>query len=563
MEPRHLPQLPGRLAPWLTGALLALGAASALAQSAPNAGQLLNEMQRAEREALPAAGAPDLIQESAPRAAIQLPAGARVDVTRFRISGSKSFGADTLAALVKPWEGQVLDVNGLNDAAGAITRHYQNLGFLLAYAYLPVQKIAQGVVEIAVLEGTVDSVQIVTAQDVRLSDASIQSYVQDIAQAPQVLQSDLERRLLLLNDIPGVVARASFAPGTRPGTADVIVTVAEEEPLVYAVDFNNHGSKSSGEYRLGAQFQFRNLFGAGDSTRLRMQSATGMELVTGSLSTRIPLGGQGWSAEASASRLSYELGAPYDSLGARGEANTLHVGLGRQLLRSVDHNLSAVAGVDYKDLTDALELGASNNKKHSTQFSLGLLGSSRDALLGGGMSQFNLAYAEGSLHWDSVASALAPAGLFRKISFDASRRQALAADWSASVRASGQYALDNLDSSEKFALSGPSAVRAFAPAQASVDRGVVLALELRRAWLFSGGTLSGSLFYDYADGQYAVSPAAGVGNSVLLRGAGLGLGWANGADLDISLSAAWRESPALGTDADRSPYLYFQFTKGF
>lgn len=542
---------------------LAGAPAPAPAQTVPNAGQLLNETQRADKEAAPRASAADLIQENAPRPAIQLPAGVHIAVSRFRISGAKSFDADTLAALVKPWEAQELDVNGLNDAAGAITRHYQNRGFLLAYAYLPVQKIEQGVVEIAVLEGTVDSVQIVTAQDVRLSDEAIQSYVEGIAQTPQVLQADLERRLLMLNDIPGVVARASFAPGARAGTADVIVTVAEEEPLVYSVDFNNQGSKSTGEYRVGAQFQFRNLFGEGDSSRLRLQSSTGMELVTGSLSTRVPLGGQGWSAEAAASRLSYELGAPYAALGARGEASTLHLGLNRQLLRSVDDNLSASLGYDYKDLVDVLELGGSNNRKHSAQFSLGLNGSQRDALLGGGQSQASLLFASGTLDWDSPNSSQAPTGLFRKFSLDVSRRQVLGADWSASGRLSGQWALDNLDSSEKYALTGPYAVRAFAPGQASVDSGGVLTLELRKLWMQSGGTFSASVFYDYARGRYAVSPAPGVANGVSLRGGGLGLGWANGAYLDLSVTAAWRDSPAPTSDGDRQPYVYFQITKGF
>ncbi len=544
-------------------ALLALGAAPALAQAVPNAGQLLNETQRADKEAAPRAPAPELIQENAPRAAINLPAGVQIAVSHFRISGAKAFGTQSLADLVKPWEGQTLDVNGLNDAAGAITRHYQNQGFLLAYAYLPVQKIEQGVVEIAVLEGTVDSVQIVTAQDVRLSDEAIQSYVQGIAQAPQMRQAELESRLLMLNDIPGVVARASFAPGSRAGTADVIVTVAEEEPLVYSVDFNNQGSKSTGEYRLGAQFQLRNLFGQGDSTRLRLQSSTGMELVTGSLSTRMPLGGQGWSADASASRLSYELGAPYAALGARGEASTVHLGLGRQLLRSIDQNLSLSAGYDYKDLVDVLELGGSNNRKHSAQLALGLTASQRDALLGGGQWQASLGYVAGTLDWDSPNSIQAPSGQFRKFSLDLSRRQALDADWSATARVNGQWALDNLDSSEKYALSGPYGVRAFAPGQASVDRGGVLALELRRAWALSGGLFSASVFYDAAYGRYAVKPAAGVSNSVHLHGGGLGLGWANGADLDLSLTAAWSDSPAPSADGDRQPSVYFQITKGF
>jgi len=106
-------------------------------------------------------------------------------------------------------------------------------------------------------------------------------------------------------------------------------------------------------------------------------------------------------------------------------------------------------------------------------------------------------------------------------------------------------------------------VRAYAPGQASVDRGSVAALELRRAWLLAGGTFSGSLFYDFARGSFEVDASAPGNNQIVLRGVGLGLAWANSADLDISLSAAWRGSQVLSTDSDRKPYIYFQLNKGF
>lgn len=546
----------------LGACVIALSAASANAQTAPSAGQLLNDLNRSERESLRPTQTPDLLEEKIPRPAIKLPDGATVDVSRFRITGNTSFGNEVLELAVRPWEGRVLDVNGLNEAAGAVTRHYQSRGYLLAYAYLPVQKIVEGVIEIAVLEGKVAGVQIVTAQDVRLSDEVIQRYVEGVTQAPQVLQADLERRLLLLNDIPGVVARAAFAPGDKPGTADVIVTVTEEDPLAYSLEFNNHGSESTGEYRMGAQFHFKNLFGVGDGTRFRLQSSPRIELASGSINTRVPVGGEGWSLDASISRLTYELGEPYASLGARGEANSLRFGVNRQLSRSLNDNVSVYGSYDYKDLTDVLEL-ISNNKKHSQLITLGLNLSGRDELGGGSVSQGTLAYSLGYLSWDTVNSNQSPAGRFGKMTYEASRRQFLSPLWSVTVRVSGQYAFDNLDSSEKFSLTGPAALRAYAPGQGSVDSGSVISLELNKAWPLSGSTLGASLFYDYARGDYNAQPTGAALNTVKLGGYGLGLKWANQADMDFSASAAWRDGQALSARADRKPYVYFQLTKGF
>lgn len=538
-----------------------LASVAVLAQPVPNAGQLLGEQQRLERESSAPSQPQDLIQEAMPRAPIKLPEGLQIPVRRIRVTGNKSFPTEQLQALVQPWEGQSLDVNGLNDATGAITRLYQNNGYLLAYAYLPQQKIEQGVVEIAVIEGTVDTVQIVTAQDVRLRDDAIQSYVGAIAQTPQVTQADLERRLLLLNDIPGVVARASFAPGSKPGTADVIVSVAEEAPLVSWVDFNNQGSNATGEYRMGASFQLRNLFGLGDSTRLRLQLSPKVELATGTLSSRLPLGGEGWGLDWSLSRLSYLLAPPYDALAAYGDANSVHMGLSYQLIRSVDHNISFSGGWDYKNLTDRLI--TSVNQKNSQQLGLGMLTTSRDDWGGGGSLQSSLNLSAGTLHWISANTNGGAEGAFTKLNFDITRRQFVAPDWSALVHWQGQTARNNLDASEKFSLTGPHGVRAFAPGLASVDAGQVLSLELRKSYAFSGGLLYWSVFYDYADGYYSIKAASTTDNRVIVEGKGLGVGWNTGGDWDASATLAWRTSPLLATSADRTPYLYFQLARGF
>lgn len=542
----------------LLTALAGCPAGSALAQTPTDAGALMRDAQRAEREAAPAREPQPLIDEAAPRSAIRLPEGATLEVARFRITGNRAIADDVLADLVRPWEGRTLDVNGLNDAAGAITRHYQNRGYLLAYAYLPAQRIVQGVVEIAVLEGTIDAVQIVTAQDVRLRDEVIQRHLEGVESAPQVLQQDIERRLLLLNDIPGVVARAAFTPGARPGTADIVVTVAEEEPLTNAIDFNNHGSNTTGEFRLGARFQLRNLFGWGDSTQFRVLASEEGRLVNGHLITRVPLGGQGWVAEAGLSRLTYELGAPFSVLGARGEANVLHVGGQYALSRGMHANLSLLARYEYKDLEDKLAAVPNNrNQKHSHLLSVGVQGSRRDALLGGGHSLGLLQLAAGSLHWDSSRPAGAPSGAFTKLSLDGSRRQALVGNWNLYGRLSGQYGFNGLDSSEKYALTGPYGVRAYAPGELNVDRGALLALELRHTWALTGSTLTGSLFHDLARGRIAAD------NQPILRGTGLGLAWSNADDLDFSLSAAWRGNRTPTSGDDRRPYIYFVMNVGF
>src|SRR5688500_16014239 len=108
----------------MAGLLCAAAQAQAQAQTLPDAGRLLQETRPAQPPAIPQT--PPRVVDVPVRPAVTMPEGMSVRVSDFRISGAVTFPADQLAALVKPWVGRQLDITGLNEAAGAITRHYQS-----------------------------------------------------------------------------------------------------------------------------------------------------------------------------------------------------------------------------------------------------------------------------------------------------------------------------------------------------------------------------------------------------------------------------------------------------
>lgn len=535
----------------LTPLMLALVAGGALAQSAPGAGELLQQ-QRQDNRPLQPPGQPPKLLDAPTRPTVDLPEGTVVRVTAFRITGARSYPAEQLQTLVQPWVGRTLDLKGLNEAAGALTRLYQSGGHLLSYAYLPAQKVDGGVIEIAVLEGKVDAVQVVTAQEVRLRDEVVQAHTDAVTKAQPVLQADVERKLLLLNDMPGVVARAAFTPGASTGTADVVVSVAEDEPLALRVEADNHGSRSSGEYRAGLQMQLRDISGYGDSTTLRATVSNGGGLVSGSIATQLPVGGDGLRFGASLSRLTYALAGDFGALGASGVASTLGVDASWPWLRSTSANLWLRGGLDYKRLTDEVILVGQGSERTNRLATLGASGDLRDALFGGGASAVSATLASGELRAGAAGRTH-----FKKAQLQLAREQALFGPVSAYARVLAQYTGRTLDSSEKLGLSGPGGVRAYAPGEASVDLGRLWSAELRYGLAQLGGQLTVSLFHDAASGivNRGGSP---TGNDVRLRGTGVGLQWTGG-DYGVSASMAWRggrEPQAEG--GDPKPRVYLQ-----
>ena len=535
-------------------AALTLACASALpawAQTAPStSGQLLEETRRAPPPALPAKTPPRLI-DAPVRPTVTMPEGVTVEVSEFRISGAASFAPDTLAALVRPWTGRRLDIKGLNEAAGALTRHYQANGHLLSYAYVPAQRVADGVIELAVLEGKVEGIQVVTAQDVRLAEEVVQAHTEPLAGAQPLLQADVERKLLLLNDMPGVTARAAFTPGASTGGADMVVSVAEADPLEVRAEVNNHGAISTGHYRAGLHLQFNDLFGRGDSTVANGFVSSRGSLVTGSLSTLVPVGGDGWKVGASLARLKYQLAGDFRRLGAVGQADTLGFNASYPLRRTADNSVTVRAAFDHKRLRDELQVLGSAVQKRNDTADLGGSFDFRDGI--GGVTAASLVARFGQLR---VAGSAAQE--WHKLALQAVRLQSIAGPVSLYARVAAQTTGSTLDSSEKLGLGGASAVRAYAPGEASVDRGTLASLELRYGVDFLGGSAVGSLFHDYGSGQINRRAVGVPGNDAQIHGSGLGLSW-SGSGVGVNATLAWRGRRIPTTDAnDPRPRLYFQ-----
>jgi hemolysin activation/secretion protein len=495
-----------------------------------------------------------------------MPDGVTVTPSAFRIVGAASFPESELAALVQPFVGRKLDLAGLNEAAGMITRRYQASGQLLSYAYLPAQRVADGVIEIAVLEGRIDAVQVANAQEVRLSDDVVQAHVGDLVEVKPLLQAEVERRLLLLNDIPGVVARAAFTPGSSQGAAEIVVSVAEEEPLAADVRIDNHGSRSSGEFRAGVGLQFKDLFGAGDNTQTQFLVSNRGSLISGSLVTLVPVGGSGLKLGASLSSLRYLLGGGFSRLGAEGTANTLGLRGRYPIVRSQDVNVSLEGSLERKRLHDEVQLPLTTTNRKSSDVATGTLSFDwRDSLAGAAVTSVGLTASSGDLRLlteplkTNDAAGLQTGGAYKKGGFNLLRQQTLSGSLSAYLRFSGQLSHHNLDSSEKLALGGPAGVRAYTTGEAVVDDGRIGSLELRYAQDYLGGSLLWSLFFDQALGRINASPLANAGgNDVRLAGSGLGLQWTGG-DFGVSASLAWRSGRVPTAEGgDPSPRLFFQ-----
>ncbi|MFS0758168.1 ShlB/FhaC/HecB family hemolysin secretion/activation protein [Noviherbaspirillum sp. 1P10PC] len=536
---------------------------SSLAQSIPDAGQIMRELRQTSpggAKSLSPASPPDKVEESTGN-------DIRITVTRFDIEGNTSISTDDLQDVLTEQLGRQLSLSDLKAAASRLTALYRERGFLVARAYLPVQDVQGGKIKILILEGNIAQLQLRNTSS--LSDERAQAFLNQAVAGSAIRSDQIDRALLLLNDVPGVGAvRATLQPGASVGTSDLVVDVEAGSRVAGSVGLDNYGSRYTGEKRLSGTLYVNNLVGIGDQTVVS-GLLSDRKLGYGRVGYSVPVGGSGLRVGTFVSSTKYELAREFAVLDAHGTAKNLSIYATYPVVRTQRANLTSSVSLESRRLSDRIDAIGTVNDKKARVVGLGLSGSYRDDLGGGGLSNFDVATNFGKLSIESpVALAIDEIsaktnGTYRKVSVTGNRLQRLSDNDSLWLALSAQWASKNLDSSEKFVLGGASGVRAYPQGEGIGDQGYLASIEYRHNF---SEVLQAALFYD--TGSVSINREAfdsAASNKRTLSGMGLGFNAVlGGADLRASL--AWRTSGeplSVPAGASKSPTMWLRANKPF
>ncbi|MGH7197788.1 MAG: ShlB/FhaC/HecB family hemolysin secretion/activation protein, partial [Candidatus Omnitrophota bacterium] len=139
-----------------------------------------------------------------------------------------------------------------------------------------------------------------------------------------IVQYDaLRKGLLDIDRHRDMDAKAVLRPGTQPMTTDVQVQIEDRRPFHLTVDFNNYGTRLTGEERVGFTIQHDNLFGMMDELTTRIQAGNGA-FSTG-MDYNIPVSGDyinGPRLGFAFSRGDVDLSGDFKALNVEGESTT-------------------------------------------------------------------------------------------------------------------------------------------------------------------------------------------------------------------------------------------------
>ena len=561
-------------------AALLLHAGAALAQNVPSSGEILQTVPPATVR--PDAG-PNIDDRFSRGRAISDVEGMRLEIKGFRIVGLTVASEAEVKDVLAPFIGPDKRFQDLLDASAALKRELAGRGYFLADVIVPEQKIADGIIELRVLEGRLGKVRLEVDPGVNISRSLLESYLGSLEEGGLIQTSDVERALFQIHDLRGIVATSSFAPGTTSGAADLTIKVSPGKAIDGNLDFDANGSIYTGLHRTSAGVDGNSLFGFGEFISVRASNAIDGNLRFARASVLVPVGPWGSKIGAAISDLNFRLGtSQFAALKLNGAAYVTSLTAIHPFIRSRNTNLLLIAQSDKREFYDISLASGDENRKKTDVNSLALSGDFRDRLGGGGINVFNIAYTLGELKFgiptkeaaDQAAGGRKTKGLFGKTNLTVTRLQAVADRLALYASYTQQFTNKNLDPSEKFSLGGPNAVRAYPQGEGAGDEGYFGTAELRYR-LPLEEDLPGSMvltgFYDFGRSTLIKRPTTADLTSVppaaLIRriaGPGFGVNWEVPNDWYLRATLAFRDTTRATADhLLRYPRFYFQFSKFF
>jgi hemolysin activation/secretion protein len=363
----------------LSGAIPATAQVAAPRLSVPDAGHVLSP---------PAV--PNVSTHEAPvvQQQLELPQNnaATVHFTGVRIVGAQVLDPHKIESVFSSYKDRDVSTIALKTALDGVNALYADAGYPLGRAYIPIQRLKDGVLTVYVVEGYVGKI-IVTASDEKTKKLIARMAATLTSERP-LTRAHLERTLLLIQEVPGITLGSKFDNmDPKTGATDLIIA-ASMRTVAVGFSFNNRAGLNALPVQPYMSATANNLLGLGDqitATTLlspRPKDYAFYDLAMSSLTTSDGLSGTldgSWAQALDDVSL-----RPYD---VRSRSAQLSSGLRYPLMRALDESLtvsgrayyaSAVYSLDgpihavfAKDKNLVSEVGADYARAFSTDLVLG------------------------------------------------------------------------------------------------------------------------------------------------------------------------------------------------
>lgn len=475
---------------------------------------------------------------------------------RVVVEGATAFPPAEVDAFFAGLAGHTVQLEAVRQAAQRLEDHYREHGYFLSRVFVPPQRVADGTLTIRVIEGYIDKVH------VEGLDAGTQRKVAALlapleGKKPIDLPS-VERRLLILNDLPGLSAASVLRQALVLGGSDLYVTLSRPRDGVQAV-VSNTNSRLLGPWVYALNGNLNRPLGLPGALSLGV-SASGPGLgatQSGSWRYSLGIGSSGLVGSIGQIVARAHPGASLTPLDVRNDLLSSSLRLRYPLIRSRRQSLFVEGGLSINaSSTDILQQQLVDD--HDTVADIALIYQQTGWLRGSTTASVDLYHGLPILGANG-RDAARPSVLdfnpsFARVTYSIQRLQTVARRVSLYGVVQGQHSDSKLLSGELVAFGGPSIGRGYDPSTITGDQGVGGSAELRYDLPVARPWLANAQFYGFVDGAHTVTLPSAFSNRITA-----GLGSAGGGVrlsmryLSVDLSAAKAFHQFNGSDMRGDP----------
>lgn len=267
------------------------------------------------------------------------------------IDGAKAYDEKTLSRIYADKIGKTISLADVYGMAEAVMAKYRNAGYILTQVVVPPQTIDGGRVRLRVIEGYIDDVRVEGEEG---TDASyFLRFADKIKNGGPLNARKLERYLLLMNDMPGITARAVLSPSpTKVGASDLTIIITRKMFDVFS-QLDNRGSRYLGPMQLNVGGRLNNIFGLSEGLSFQHVTTphdlfeTDSELNYYSLGWSQPLNREGTRLNVTGSLTRSRPGFELSEFEVQGLSRSLNFELTHPLVRTRNANLNVALKFNY------------------------------------------------------------------------------------------------------------------------------------------------------------------------------------------------------------------------
>ncbi|MCI9867678.1 ShlB/FhaC/HecB family hemolysin secretion/activation protein [Rhizobium skierniewicense] len=326
--------------------------------------------------------------QEAPKGAEKL----RVTPSGLSVQGARPELAAETARVEASLKGKQVTGADLFAAARQLEEIYAKAGFILVRVSLPPQTIKNGMpLRLVVTDGQVEAIDASALSPVVRS--RIETMLSPLVGKSGLTKADVERKLLLAGDMPGVMLKSTLKAGSKPGST-IIVIDGRYDAMTSTVTFDDSLGRNLGTFAMGLGVDFNSMLGLGEVGYLRMTGYPGFNNSIASDDPRnrqivagftLPLGMDGaWlnmegvdSRTNPTSDFAYTMEDHYQRLSTK---------LGYSWVRSRDFNTSSVIAYDVLRERQKLDLAGTSTPFTEDQLRVFRLSQTADVILPWGAS---------------------------------------------------------------------------------------------------------------------------------------------------------------------------------